>query len=44
MDASIAAHLWGSTMAGWLGAGGLALGGIVLGLVLGTWWGRPPRR
>jgi hypothetical protein len=44
MDVSIVAHQWGSTLTGWLGAASLAAGGIVLGLVLGVWWGRPPRR
>jgi hypothetical protein len=44
MDTSIAAHQWGMTLGGWLGAGAMAVAGIVLGLILGTWWGGGPPR
>ena len=43
MDTTIAAHQWGMTLMGWLGAAGLGGAGIVLGLVLGCWWARAPR-
>jgi hypothetical protein len=38
MDTTIAAHQWGMTLDGWLGALALAAAGITVGILLGRAW------